>query len=76
MPGRGAWAADRSTRGLYRDNLRAGGGIPNMDGACFDRENGGEGDGDIDVDDVSAFEACATGPDVPFDAGNPGDCIP
>lgn len=47
-----------------------------MDGACFDRENGGEGDGDIDVDDVSAFEACATGPDVPFDAGNPGDCIP
>lgn len=32
--------------------------------ACLDRDNGGAGDGDIDADDVFAFEACASGPNV------------
>lgn len=41
-----------------------GGGVP--DGCeCLDRDNAGAGDGDIDEDDYSAFESCASGPDVP-----------
>jgi hypothetical protein len=34
---------------------------------CFDRDNGGVGDGDIDGDDLVAFEACSSAPEVPAD---------
>ena len=36
---------------------------------CFDRDNGGLGDGDVDADDYQAFETCASGPDVPVEPG-------
>jgi len=42
-------------------------GFPETRCVCFDRPEIGypEGDGDIDMDDLAAFEACASGPGVP-----------
>lgn len=35
---------------------------------CFDRDNAGAGDKDIDSDDWSLFELCASGPGIPANA--------
>ncbi len=42
-------------------------GPPETRCICFDRPEVGfpEGDGDVDMDDVASFEACASGPGVP-----------
>ncbi len=39
---------------------------------CFDRDNGGAGDGDIDQDDWAAFEECASGPAIAADTSCDG----
>ncbi len=39
---------------------------------CFDRYDGGIGDGGADADDYEAFEACASGPDVRAEPGRDG----
>jgi hypothetical protein len=52
---------------LQRCFSPSGAGFPETRCVCFDRPEVGfpEGDGDIDMDDVAAFEACASGPGIP-----------
>ncbi len=52
---------------LQRCFSPSGDGFPETRCICFDRPEVGfpEGDGDVDMDDVAAFEACASGPGIP-----------
>jgi hypothetical protein len=61
--------ADQSDLGLIQPCI-SGAGAPAADGCeCYDRPEAGfpQGDNDVDLDDLDAFEDCASAPDVAAD---------
>ena len=61
----------RGERFIRKTAPRAGGGVP-AGCECFDRN----GDNDVDIEDLAAFKACWTGPNVPWSQDLTPNCPP